>query len=143
MRSILALAVCAVLLAGCGPDESSASRNGNATAESLSGQTVVKLADGTGLSFSGKLVSETVKPTDKGRSKVYVIDLVSSRDLAEKSVFDVLSKAGYAQDIRSEKDGARKIHYVKKSQPTVGSFYTDRLVDGKSGVRVVLYWQES
>lgn len=139
------------VLAGCGQGDApsaaggkvSLSDGGSSSASPNDGKVIIRLSDGTGISFEGTLKKDELKPSGKGQLKVYEIDLVGDRAVVERGVFDVLSKAGYVQNVQAEKDSSKKIHYSKKSYPVVGGFYSDRLIEGEKGVRLSLYWQET
>jgi len=146
MRSLLALVAVFVLLAGCDQLEQSSSATStgaSAVASQEGGKVVVRLSDGTGLSFKGKLVKSVLNPNERGHVRMNVIDVVGDRADVEKDVSETLTNAGYVRQMQVEKDDMQRMHFFKKPSPTVGGQFNDVVIDGKSVVRVSIYWQDA
>lgn len=145
MRFVWGLAVVSALLVGCDSADQQAANTANAAvvASQEAGRVIVRLNDGTGLSFDGKLVKSVLRPNAEGQVRMNEIDIVGDRAAVEKAVSKILSDAGFKEKVAAQGDGLKKIHYSKKNTPVVGGLYKDREVDGKKGVRLAIYWQEA
>lgn len=150
MKGCIVVCVAALALAGCSePAETTKSPVSQEKPAQITAptpdknQSSIYFVDGTGVSFSGKVIREEKLENSKGNFQRHVLQVPTELMFLESSTFAVLAKSGYTRKVRREEPPLFTVNYIKKGFPTVLAAYKE-LVPGKDGVsrtQLVLTWR--
>ena len=113
-----------VILTGCGKQEQDLD---------------LKLADGSELQLSAKIIDSTSKTSKNGELLIHKLTFASDKETATAELDARLLELGYKKQIISKSTGM-KIHYAKNSLPTIGAFFPDNEKSNKNETNANIYW---
>jgi hypothetical protein len=150
VKGVVLVCVSSMLLSACSEQDGAASAPKSVSVlehskaqPSKVGDSAVYFADGTGISFDGKILREAKLENARGVFQRYVLQVPADLTSLETSTFDVLARAGYVRKVRKEEPPLFAVSYLKKGSPTVIAAYKELkpVKAGEPRTQLVLAWR--
>lgn len=125
------------LISACGESKNDSS----ASTEKTVAHEILELNDGAKLKYKGKLLYSVERENENGTARVNKITVNSGSKIVENSIFAQLSELGYTRKVMDSTGDTFKVHYYKKGQPTIGSYYQEKDTQGDLATNISMYWK--
>ncbi|WP_143493481.1 MULTISPECIES: hypothetical protein [unclassified Pseudomonas] len=136
MKPYYLFIVLLVLLGGCEKESSDPPSSADAQIKTL------HLTDSSSIQLQGKHVKTQKKINGDGFLVMHEFTYLGIDKIAENDLYGALKSNGYTRRIITNNTVQFKVHYYKKSSPTIGAVFTTQS-DGKQYNTVAsIYWQE-
>ena len=135
MKPIYFLIVLFAFIGGCGKENPIPPDATNDT-------NVLKLTESSSIQLQGKLTKSQKKNNEKGFLIVHEFTYPSVDKIAENDLYGALKHNGYNRKIITNNHVLFKVHYYKKSSPTIGAIFTTRNENAQYKTIASIYWQE-
>ncbi|MNO88923.1 hypothetical protein D3C76_803910 [compost metagenome] len=135
MKPLYFLIVLFAFIGGCGKENPT-------PPDATSNTNVLKLTESSSIQLQGKLTKSHKKNNEKGFLVIHEFTYPSVDKIAENDLYGALKRNGYNRKVIKNNHEQFKVHYYKKTFPTIGAIFTTRDEDTQYKTIASIYWQE-
>ncbi|MNH28598.1 hypothetical protein D3C79_887760 [compost metagenome] len=135
MKPYYIFIVLLALLGGC-------EKESGAPSTAVTQANIIQLNDSSSIKLQGNHIKSHKKNNEKGYLVMHEFSYPTVDKVAENDLYGALKKNGYNRKVVANDVTKFKVHYYKKSSPTIGAIFTTQTEDTQYKTIASIYWQE-